>query len=307
MLNFPALLSRMVEIFFLLSMGFFGRRKGFFGETSDHVFSQTIVKYATPCLLFTSVVHGIGTMAKGQMVSYLGIAFLWQSALIVLALLLARVLGRNRGECGNFAFMFTFGNIGIFGFSIIEPCFGELGSFIASFCNIAFNFFVFSVGLLMVQAGAETKQKADWKLFFSPAVILAFIGFGMCLLDTPCPAPVLGVAEMVGALALPLQMFTIGSTLCTLRLPDLRKPRLLLCALIRLHALPLLVHFVCGFFIKDTLLLGVLTILSGMPVGGMATTMNILYGSHVKDASLTVFSSTLLSLVTIPLLALFLL
>lgn len=307
MLDVSALLSRMVEIFILLMMGFYGRKKGFFGDDSDRAFSQAIVNYATPCLLFTSVVHGIGTMGRMQMLSYLGIAFLWQSGLILLALLLSRLLGRNKGERGNFAFMLTFGNIGIFGFAIIEPCFGEVGSFIASFCNIAFNFFVFSVGLLMVQAGAENRQKANLKLFFSPAVIFAFVGFGLCLLNVPCPGPILGVTELVGDAALPLQMFSIGSTLCTLKLPELKQPRLLLCGLIRLLGLPLLVHFVCSFFISDPLLLGVLSLLAGMPIGGMATTMNILYGSHVKEASLSVFSSTLLSLVTIPLLALLLL
>lgn len=302
-----ALLSRMVEIFFLLSMGFFARKKGFFGDYTDQAFSQTIVKYATPCLLFVSVVHGLGLMEKGQMLAYFGVAFVWQSALIFLALFLSRFLGRDRGEKGNFAFMLTFGNIGIFGFSVIEPCFGEVGSFIAAFCNIAFNFYVYSVGLLMVQAGSETKQKADWKLFLSPAVIMAILGFAMCYFDLPCPAPILGVTELVGGIALPLQMFTIGSTLCTLELKELYKPRLLVCALIRLLGLPILVHFVCSFFIRDPLLLGVLSVLSGMPMGGMATTMNILYGKHVKDASLTVFASTLLSLVTIPLLAMLLL
>jgi len=157
MLNFPALLSRMVEIFFLLSMGFFGRRKGFFGETSDHVFSQTIVKYATPCLLFTSVVHGIGTMAKGQMVSYLGIAFLWQSALIVLALLLARVLGRNRGECGNFAFMFTFGNIGIWEliFGDANPCGRVPMSFPHTTGQLPMSYSAFNTG----------RPVANWKGF----------------------------------------------------------------------------------------------------------------------------------------------
>ena len=303
MLDMSALLSRMVEIFFLLSMGFFARRKGFFGNGSDTAFSQTIVYYATPCLLFVSVVHGFGIVSKGQMLGYLGVAFLWQSGLMLLALALSRFLGRDSGEKGNFAFMLTFGNTGIFGFSVIEPCFGEIGSFIAALCNIAFNFYVYSIGLLMVQAGCEHKQKAELKLFFSPAVIMALLGFALCLFDIPCPAPVLGVTELVGGTALPLQMFTIGSTLGTLKLKELYKPRLLVCALIRLLGLPLLVHFIGSFFISDPTLLGVLAILSGMPVGGTATTMNILYGNHVKDASLTVFASTLLSLVTIPLMA----
>jgi len=302
-----ALLSRMVEIFFLLSMGFFARRKGFFDDSTEKALSQTIVKYATPCLLFISVVHGFGIMDKGQMLTYFGVSILWQSALILLALVLSRFLGRDRGERGNFAFMLTFGNIGIFGFSVIEPCFGEVGSFIAALCNIAYNFYVYSVGLMMVQAGSENRRKADWKLFISPAWIAAITGFIMCFFCIPCPAPIAGVTELVGGIALPLQMFTIGSTLGTLKIAELYKPRLLLCALLRLLGLPILVHFVCSFFISDPLLLGVLSILSGMPVGGMATTMNILYGSHVKDASLTVFASTLLSLVTIPLLALILL
>lgn len=307
MLNMAALVSRMIEIFFLLTMGFMGRKLGFFGEETDKAFSHVIVKYGTPCLLFTSIVHGAGTLSRTAMLGDLGIAFLWHSGLILLAIPLSFLLGRSKGERGNFAFMLTFGNIGIFGFSIIEPCFGAMGSFLASFCNIAFNFYVYTIGLVMVQVDAAVKKKVDWRQFFSPAVICAIIGFSMCLLSIPCPAPVLGVAELVGGVTLPLQMFIVGSTLCTLRLSELKQPRLLACALIRLLALPLLVYYVCGLFIRDQLLLGVLSMLAGMPVGGMASTMNILYGTRVKEASLTVFVSTLLSLVTIPRLALVLL
>jgi hypothetical protein len=69
---------------------------------------------------------------------------------------------------------------------------------------------------------------------------------------------------------------------------------------------PLLVYFVLRWFIDDPLLLGIATVLCAMPVATNATMLCIEYGGNELLASRGVFISTLLSLVTIPLMVYFL-
>jgi len=306
MLDFPALLTRMFETFCFLCLGYVGRKYKILDEEGDHALSRVILNLGVPALMFATIAEGVGLMSGATLLSDMGVALVWQLFMLGMGVLFARFLGRSAGERGNFTFLFTFGNVGIFGFSVIAPCFGAKGSLIAALANVAYNIFVFTAGVHFVQAGQKEKRGFSWRSFTSPTIILAVLGFLLCVFDLPCPAPILAASKSVGAITLPVLMFTVGSTLYTMRLRDFLQPRILICVGIRLLLLPVLVWWGFGFFIKDPTLLGVLAVLSGMPCGGIATTMNILYGSHVREASLAVFLSTVLSLLTIPMMVLLL-
>jgi len=296
----------MFETFVFLCLGYVGRKTKVFDEAGDKALSRVILNIGVPALMFATIAEGVGLMSSKTLLTDMGVSLIWQLALMLIALVPAWFLGRDVGERGNFTFLFTFGNVGIFGFSVIAPCFGPKGSLVAALGNVAYNIFVFTAGILFIQAGQKEKRGLSWRNFTSPTIILAVLGFLLCVFNIPCPAPILTASKSVGAITLPLLMFTVGSTLCTMRLRDFMQPRIMICVALRLLALPVLIWWIFGFFIEDPTVLGVLAILSGMPCGGISTTMNILYGTHVKDASLAVFTSTLFSLFTIPLMVLLL-
>ena len=54
------------------------------------------------------------------------------------------------------------------------------------------------------------------------------------------------------------------------------------------------------FIVKDAALLSTVTLLGAMPVAAFATMLSIQYGGNVQMASRTVFVTTVLSVVTIP-------
>lgn len=306
MLDFPALLTRMFETFVFLCLGYVGRRTKILDAEGDKALSRVIIDIAVPSLMFATIAEGVGLMNRGELLAGMGISLVWQLVLLLLALVPAWLLGRDIGDRGNFTFLFTFGNVGIFGFSVIAPCFGAKGSLVAALGNVAYNIFVFTVGISLVQAGQKEKRGFSWRNFTRPTVLCAVLGFLLCTFNIPCPAPLLTASKSVGAITLPLLMFTVGSSLCEASFREFLQPRILICVGIRLLLLPVLVWWLFGFFPMDPTVRGVLAILSGMPCGGISTTMNILYGTHVKEASLAVFTSTLLSLLTIPLMVLLL-
>ncbi len=69
---------------------------------------------------------------------------------------------------------------------------------------------------------------------------------------------------------------------------------------VRLLVAPVLVWAVLRLFITDTVLLGTMTVLAAMPVASFATMLSIQYGGNERIASRTVFVTTVLSVVTIP-------
>ncbi len=302
MIDFTALLNRMIEVFLFLCVGYAGRRTRALDDESNRALSRIIVHIGIPALILSAMMNADAAISARKLFLTLGMGTLWQLFLMGLGFLLARVLAREKSERGNVAFLLAFGNIGIFGLSVIKPLFGSDGVLLASFFNLPFNFLAYTVGVLMLQGGRREGQKL-WKLLLTPAVVVAALVPLLYLLRITYPQPLKSAVTLLGDMALPLLMFTVGSTLATMRPRELfTSPRLLAIVGLRLLVVPVLCWAVFGLFVRDSVLLGILTILTGMPVAGISTALNILYGTHEKEASAAVFLTTLLSLATIPLL-----
>jgi malate permease and related proteins len=56
----------------------------------------------------------------------------------------------------------TFSNIGYMGFPVIGAMFGANGLFLATFANIAYNLFYFSIGVVMISRG-KGKAHFNWR------------------------------------------------------------------------------------------------------------------------------------------------
>ncbi len=113
--------------------------------------------------------------------------------------------------------------------------------------------------------------------------------------------------SILGGLTTPLAMVIIGSLLATFPVWDmLGDTNVFWATVLRLFALPIGTFFLLSPLISDPLLLGILVILAGMPAGSMTAIFADIYRADEQFASQLVFVSTLLSLITIPIIAAFL-
>lgn len=197
--------------------------------------------------------------------------------------------------------MLTFGNIGFFGLPLIRSLFGADAVFFAALFNIPFNFLAYSVGVLLVQGGRREGQKL-WRLLLNPGVITAAAVPLLYLLHLRYPRPLVNVVTTLGDMTLPLLMFTVGSTLSTMTLREMLGNWKVDCTVaLKLLVIPLLISLPLRFILRqDALMLGVSTLLACMPVAGVSTALNILYGEHEKESGTAVFLSTVLALLTVP-------
>ena len=110
---------------------------------------------------------------------------------------------------------------------------------------------------------------------------------------------------MVAAITTPAALMIIGSSLAELPFREMfSNVKVYLFAICRLLILPLLTYFIFGLFVKDnSLLLGVAVVIAGMPVATNGTMLCLEYGADEKLMAQGTFITTLLSVITIPLLA----
>lgn len=133
---------------------------------------------------------------------------------------------------------------------------------------------------------------------------LHFSAIGIYLLDIRLPQHAVSLFSTVGATTTPLAMIVIGSTLAGVKFSTVFTDKeLYLFSFLKLLVLPLITFFVLRFFIKDRTLLEISTILSGCPIAGNVSMLCMEYNRDVTLVSKGICISTLLSMISIPVVA----
>ena len=305
-MDYIGLINKLVEIFSWICAGYIARKTGVVDDVANNRFSKYIVSIGNPMVLLGTAMSAQITLSNQRLLAAVAIGFPWIFAVAAVGYLLTFLFGKNLKNRGTYVFMLTFGNVGIFGLPVLAPLFGDEGMALGSMINVGLCVLIMSLGYWMVSGG-----KAGWRDVarqFRTFPMLIFVTLPVWyLLRLEYPDFLKNAVVGLGNVTLPLLMITVGSTLATRRFRDIFfQPRPLALAVLKLLVIPLVMTPVFRLVISDPLLANVLSISTGMPAGGLAVSLCILYSDNGEEASTVVFLTTLLSLVTIPLLVLIL-
>lgn len=193
-------------------------------------------------------------------------------------------------------------NAGFMGNPIIEGLYGPGGLLYASVYLIPLRVFMWSAGLACFTS--VDKKDALKKLALHPCIIAVWIGALLLVTQAPLPSFMGKTIKYISNCTLPVSIIIIGSILAEVNFRRIASRLTLYYSAIRLLAIPLITLLICRLFQADLLITGVSVILAGMPAGSTTAILAEKYGGDAPFASKCVFISTLLSMVTIPLLCL---
>lgn len=135
-------------------------------------------------------------------------------------------------------------------------------------------------------------------------MITAVIAIILALVQVKTPTVINETIELVAGITTPAALMIIGSSLADLPLKEMfSNVRIYLFTLCRLLVLPLVTYAVFGLFVQDELLLGVAVLMAAMPVATNGTMLCLECGADERLMAQGTFITTLLSVVTIPLIA----
>lgn len=299
--------QQMVVLMLIMLIGFLAAKKRIFSEQANKDFSS-LVNYVTAPALILSSTAGAGEVGtKGDSLFVLLMATLSYVFFIALSFLTPKIFRAKKGEDGIIQFLTVFANNGFMGFPVVLAIFGTGGLFYASIYNIPNNLMLYSIGILMVAKG-NRDNNISWKfILMNPANIAAFIALFCFFTDTQLPTVFLEMAESIGNITSPLAMMIIGASMAKMELHSAFKDvKLYVFALFRMVLLPVLIWFSLRSILSNEIMLGILVIIAAMPGPTMAVTLSVQYDGNTEFATRYVFLSTLLSVLTIPLISLLL-
>lgn len=300
--NFFKMVDVQSELFLYMVVGFYCRKSGIFNDMTLDKVTDLVIKITLPCMIFESfhMAFSLDTLKQG------GLAILIAVAMALVALALGKVL-YNRfkpEEKCILQYGTLVSNSGFAGLPVVSGAYGDEGLFLGSLFIIPTRILMWSAGIsLFTRADAKDAFK---KVMLNPAIIAVEIGMVRMILQIPLPHFLDSAVDNLGACTSPLAMALVGAILADVPVRSVFDPRSFYLVGVRQLFLPLLCLTALKLLGVDGLTTGVSVALTGMPIGSTTAILAQKYGADARFASKCVFISTLTSLVTVPILTLFL-
>ena len=271
----------MFTLFAIVVVGYVAGKLGYMGGTFDKRLSKLVIDITCPALILASAMGG-ELPDRRYILPLLLVSVLTYVVLTALAVVLARLLTREQQNRGVLAFAMIFGNVGFMGYPVVASIFGQQAVFYAAVLNVVNTFAVFTVGTMLVTGGETApRQKLNRKVLYGTPMLSAYAAMLIVALGiTGIPAYISQPLTMLGNITVPAALLIIGSSMSHLPLRALLgTPVVHLTSLLRLVVLP---------------------------VATYGTILCLRYGRDTSLMSEVTFVTTILSMLTIPLLVMIL-
>ena len=290
----------MLKLFLLLVLGFVLFKCHIFDEYTNKKISALIVNVASPMLIISSIA-GVEGNDKSIVFLMIGTGILMYIGFIILGKIINRIFPFPKKDWPVYECMVVFANTGFMGYPVLLDVFGQEAVFYASLIHMAFNFFVYTYAIMCLTKGDDSEFKLNFKQLLTPGIVLIFIGILIYLFDIQLPSVLMDTINSVGSLTAPLSMMMIGSSLAVYPIKDsFTDCRSYVFAFVRLIIVPFVTMIVCRLLHINSYYANITIITNAMPVGSMVLMLATQYNANVKIVTRNIVVSTLLSVITIP-------
>lgn len=297
-------LSEMLVILFTIACGCAANRLGILGGEVDKKISKLLLTIALPAMILGSVCTGDALPERSVVLGTLGVAALFYLVEFAFALAVPPLLGGTPGQKGVWRFTLVFSNLAFIGYPVASALLGPEAVFYAVILTMPFNLMAFTLGPLLL-TGA---RRFSLRQMFSPSTVAAILALALTLTGLRPPAIVGEALEFVGSVTVPLSLLFVGSLLAGLPLASmLASPRLWTLTAVRLLVMPAALAPILRALGTDPLILSVAVIEMGMPAAVNGSLLCMEYGGDAECMAQITFVSTLASIISVPIVAAFLL
>ena len=301
-MDFQVIATTMCSLFIIVIAGFFSHKRGIINEEFERKLSGFVIKVTCPALIISSTM-GDKMPDREHIPMLLLVSLLTYVILIPLAYIQPVLMRVRRDLRGMYSFMLTYSNVGFIGYPVVASIFGSDAVFYACILNVFNTITVFIWGVMFI-SGESLKDGFRFCLFVSPAMIATYISVIIVILNLHTPKAIAMPLSILGNMTVPSSLIVIGAALAEIPTRKMvGTPHIFIMCFLKLLVLPLLVYYAMIFIGVDTRISSINMILIAMPVASFGTMFCMQMGKDETTMSQGTFWTTLLSVVSIPLLA----
>ena len=294
----------MSTLFVIVIVGYMAGKLGYMGGEFDRKLSSLVINWTCPALILSSAMTG-ELPDRRFILPLLAISVVTYLVLTGVAFWLPRFLTRRKDDEGVVGFAMMFGNVGFMGYPVVASIFGHEAVFYAAVLNVVNTFAVFTVGTVLVTGKTEVEgPRFQKKVLYGSPMLSAYLTMLIVALQIEnIPAFISQPLTMIGNITVPAALLIIGSSMSQLPLKALMgNTTVYVTTVMRLAVVPIAMYFLCMLLGFDPYVVNINTVVIAMPVATYGTILCLKYGRDTSLMAEVTFITTLLSMITIPLL-----
>ncbi|WP_245831839.1 AEC family transporter [Oceanobacillus senegalensis] len=301
--SLSAFMQEMLVLYGIAILGFVVRKMGVLNEKANDVLTQLILYITLPALILYSldITFSITLLRE----------FMWFIMMSVYILGISCFLAywmRKRSKLPEqqksvYEGLIIFGNQGFIGYAISYILLGEQGIVYLTIFNLCYLILIWTYGIYLF---SRNKKTIDWKnIFLNPGILSTLIGLVIFFLPIGWPVVISDGLESVGKMTIPLSMMLIGILIANVKYNNfislIKSIYIWKSSLTRLIIIPVILFPFAALSVPFSVLL-IAVLVSGMPSAPTISLYAQRYGGDSYFASIGVLLTTLLCIITIPVL-----
>ena len=280
------LIQTVIPVFAIILIGYaIGKIK----KVDMQPFIDLIVYIAGPCLIFSSIARSDINLTEFSTIAVAALAIILTMALLALFILKLTKLDKN-----GLSLPMAFGNTSYLGYPVALFAFGMDGLSRAVVYDMMNSLIIFSLGIYIIHHRNELQEA-----FKVPLLYAVVIGLVVNLLQIPVPSAIFNPIEMIGLITIPLALLVLGYKLTEIKVEAAKIA--CLASVFKILGGFSVALVIINLFSIDGLTRDIILLQAAMPSAVMTM---ILASKYERDASLVasvVLITTVISMVTIPL------
>ncbi|MEG0709842.1 MAG: AEC family transporter [Longicatena sp.] len=288
------IITQISMMYIMMIIGYFIYKKKWVSEDGTQQISNILLKICGPCIMMTSFQCDF-TVAK---LKGLAISFVLSIGVIILGLTIASLVLKKEHRVERFAVGFS--NAGFIGIPLVQNLLGNEYIFYLTAFLVAFNLIAWTYGIYLISGRRDLITMKQ--VFVNPATVGMIIGLIIFVSPIKLPNIIYKSFLSIGNINTPLAMMVLGTYIAKSNVLEVFKSKMAyFVSLLRLVIVPLITLFLLKF-VPETLhdIKLVVLIAGSAPVGVMVAMFAQQYKGDFEYGARIVSLSTMLSLLTIP-------
>lgn len=310
--DFMTIVTTMCKLLIAMLIGFYLYRKKILTKDVNEKISALIVQITCPCIILnsiSSVPHDNPAMVLKLFIA----GVVMYCIMPFLARIITKIMRVPAHLRGTYMCMFIFANSSFMGFPVVQALYGDSAIFYITIFNMPFNILFFTLALHYFQKDAAIeshqldKLKTDPRNLINNGIIASVAALIIYFANIQMPDIFYACVGFIGNITTPLSMIIIGSSMAAASFKEIKTEKGIWPMLpIRLGLMPFITWLFMHLWTSDPVIISICTVGAGMPVASLVAMGSAPYPRQNKAASIGVVISTLVSLITIPVMAILL-
>jgi len=290
-------LNQALIFFLFMAVGFILCKIKVAHDKFGKVLSQVLLYVILPALRFKTFAQSVSKDTIAGSMKYFICGLILTVVMFLIAMPMGKAFSKNSDTINIYRYALCVPNIGYFGYPMMSAVFGEQALANTMVFTLPLEVFIYTVALYML----DPQKKLSLKKLINPNIVSVILGIAAGLMEIKIPQLLLDACNSASVCMSPLAMIMTGFILGGIPLKRvIAAPKPYIVSGWRLIIIPALLFGILWLIGVDKEVVIVATAMYAMPVGLNAVIFPEAYGGDSKTGAQVCFISTILALITLP-------